>query len=148
MNLILSWDQHGIFISSTEIFTSQEPWQQFLVPQAADPTMIPAWLSEVSGHLTGHWQCFWDKGFWHLISTEVLPEWPWTTDLVDLLPYLPYLWPKPEWPFIHSSGKNQLGRSKHDTKQTQPGNFAPASKLEVLKHLPTKCLPYEKKEGI
>lgn len=55
MNLILAWDQHGIFISSTEVFDSQELWKQLLVPQAADPTMPSAWLSEISGHLTGQW---------------------------------------------------------------------------------------------
>lgn len=55
MNMIPSRDQYGISISSMEIFASQEPWKQLLVPQAADPTMLPDWLSKISGHLTGQW---------------------------------------------------------------------------------------------
>lgn len=93
MNLILSWDQHGIFRSSMEIFC-------FLGTLKTAPSPIGSWPHNAT-RLTVR-----DFGSPHrsvvmllrqgalvpdLFCQPMLPEWPWTTDLVDLLllPCLP-----------------------------------------------------------
>jgi hypothetical protein len=70
-----------------------------LTPQCHQPDCQRSQVtSQVSGNASEI------RGSGHLISIEVilffcqsmLPEWPGITDLVDLLPYLAYLQPKPE----------------------------------------------------